>query len=174
MRLILLLFLVLACSPKEIGGLTGKSTDLYKDHEIFDPVIKISRENRVAISSKAEKLTKNLNDNALLSGNVVTDFFDEFGAHMSVLFSDSATINENSNNFEAFGNVRVESDSGLTLTTARLIWDNRYRLVLSKDSVRFTTRRQDTLYGIGFESDMDLTNWKITKPHGVTSRWLRK
>ena len=31
----------------------------------------------------------------------------------------------------------------------------------------FITEEQDTLYGIGFESDVELDNWKILKPTGV-------
>ena len=31
----------------------------------------------------------------------------------------------------------------------------------TKDSIMITTLEQDTLYGIGFESDSDLENWKI-------------
>ena len=40
----------------------------------------------------------------------------------------------------------------------------------SKDSVMITTLEKDTLYGIGFESDSDLQNWKILRPSGVTNR----
>ena len=38
----------------------------------------------------------------------------------------------------------------------------------TKDSVMITTAEKDTLYGIGFESDSELQNWKILKPSGVT------
>ena len=40
----------------------------------------------------------------------------------------------------------------------------------TKDSVMITTLEKDTLYGIGFESDSDLENWKILNPSGVTER----
>jgi len=33
-----------------------------------------------------------------------------------------------------------------------------------------TTGNNDTLYGIGFESDMNMERWKILKPRGVTNR----
>ena len=33
-----------------------------------------------------------------------------------------------------------------------------------------TTLDQDTLFGIGFESDSDLENWKIINPSGVTGK----
>ena len=36
-----------------------------------------------------------------------------------------------------------------------------------------TTLDNDTLYGIGFESDSDLKNWKIIEPSGVTERKLK-
>jgi hypothetical protein len=38
------------------------------------------------------------------------------------------------------------------------------------DPIMLTTEQKDTLYGIGFESDSDLKNWKILKPSGVTNR----
>jgi hypothetical protein len=35
-----------------------------------------------------------------------------------------------------------------------------------------TTLEEDTLYGVGFESDSDMKNWKILSPSGVTGREL--
>ena len=89
---------------------------------------------------------------------------------MSILKTDTAKINEFTNNFTAIGNVVVKSDSGLVLRTKKLYWDHQYKLVISNDSIQFTTLEKDTLYGIGFESDMDLSHWKILKPTGVTAR----
>ena len=37
----------------------------------------------------------------------------------------------------------------------------------SNDSVMFTNSFKDTMYGIGFESDIDLTHSKIFKPFGI-------
>ena len=37
----------------------------------------------------------------------------------------------------------------------------------AKDSVMFTTLEGDTLYGIGFESDADLEEWRIFQPYGI-------
>ena len=87
--------------------------------------------------------------------------------HRSTLYSDSAVVEKISNNLRALGNVIVVSDSGLTLKTNKLFWDHQYKLVISNDSVEFTTREKDTLYGLGFESDMDLSRAKVLKPHGI-------
>jgi hypothetical protein len=48
-----------------------------------------------------------------------------------------------------------------------LSWDNVKEKVFTDDKVIFITEQKDTLYGIGFESDVELNNWKILKPTGV-------
>ena len=40
-------------------------------------------------------------------------------------------------------------------------------MIIAEDSVMFTTADGDTLYGVGFESDMDLERWKISRPFGI-------
>ena len=104
---------------------------------------------------------------ALLVGNVVVDFYNDEGDHISILYSDSARIDEQNNNLHANGNVYVVSDSGYTLTTSKILWDNRYEMIVAEDSVMFTHPAGDTLYGIGFESDIDLERFKIFKPFGI-------
>ena len=71
------------------------------------------------------------------------------------------------NNLVALGNVVIESDSGLVLHTEVLNWSHEYDMVETDDSVMFATPDQDTLFGVGFESDVDLTHWKIYRPSGV-------
>ena len=48
------------------------------------------------------------------------------------------------------------------------------RKSLTSDSVIFITEKKDTLYGIGFESDIELNNWKILQPTGVFNDDLSK
>ena len=92
-----------------------------------------------------------------------------------VLLFLSCTQIEKSDDFEkndiklAIGNVRVYSDSGVTLFTDSLLWNNKNEKIFSNDSIMLTTNYNDTLYGIGFESNVDLTHWKIKKPWGVSS-----
>ena len=117
--------------------------------------------------SSSDKLYKQKNKSALLIGNVKVDFFDDAGKHISILYSDSARINEHSNDLNANSNVYVVSDRGYTLTTSKIIWDNSYKMIMAEDSVMFTTSEGDTLYGIGFEADIDLERFKIFKPFGI-------
>ena len=151
-------------------GTDVKENNQVYDHEIVNPKIIISNTTSKVIEANSTYLMKNNDNDAILYGNVQTHFFNDENEHISILTADTAKINENNNNFNAIGNVVVISDSGLTLKTKTLTWDHQYKLVISNDSVEFTTKERDTLYGVGFESDMDLSHWKILKPTGVTNR----
>jgi hypothetical protein len=87
-----------------------------------------------------------------------------------VLTSEKAEINQASNDMEAMGNVVAVSDSGITLYSESLTWNSREEKLHTKDNIMITTLETDTLYGVGFESDSDLKNWKILSPSGVTGR----
>lgn len=164
------LFIFLNCNEESKEEV--KENNQLFDHEIMNPKIIISNTTSKIIEANAHYLKKNNDDDAILYGDVKTHFFNDKNEHISILTADTAKINENNNNFNAIGNVIVISDSGLTLKTNQLIWDHQYKLVISNDSVEFTTKEKDTLFGVGFESDMDLSHWKILKPSGVTSRIL--
>ena len=159
--------LLISCSSKVEGDRIKDSIEL-TENEIWKPIIILSREEDKIVKAKSEKLYKKNNADALLVGNVEVDFFNDEGKHISILYSDSARINEQNNNLRANGNVYVVSDSGYTLTTKELLWDNRYKMIVAEDSVMFTTTAGDTLYGRGFESDMDLEQWRIFRIFGVT------
>ena len=164
---LILAFLFISCSSRGESD-NSDSTEELIENEIWNPLIILSREESRIVAAKAEKLYKSSNDLTLLVGSVEVDFFSEEGDHISILYSDSAQINEQSNNLHANGNVYVISDSGYTLTTSKILWDNRYKMIIAEDSVMFTTTEGDTMYGVGFESDMDLDQWRIFRIYGVT------
>jgi len=138
------------------------------ENEIWDPIIILTRKEKKIIKATSKKLYKQKNESALLIGDVVVDFYNDFGEHISILYADSARINEHSNDLNANGNVYVVSDSGYTLSTSMIVWDNSYKMIVAEDSVMFTTSIGDTLYGVGFESDSDLEEFRIFKPIGIT------
>ncbi|MGY8780135.1 MAG: hypothetical protein ACKVJJ_00565, partial [Fidelibacterota bacterium] len=95
------------------------------------------------------------------------DFFNEEEIYTTNLKSEIAEVEEDRDYLIAIGNVIVVSDSGVTLFTDTLSWDNVKERVFTEGSVVFITEQQDTLYGIGFESDVELNNWRILKPTGI-------
>jgi lipopolysaccharide assembly outer membrane protein LptD (OstA) len=108
----------------------------------------------------------------LLDSNVTVDFYDSKEQHTSVLNSKIAEVDQSSNNMKAIGNIIAVSDSGITLYSETLTWNSKDEKLHTKDNIMITTLEEDTLYGVGFESDSDMKNWKILSPSGVTGREL--
>ena len=109
----------------------------------------------------------------LLDSNVTVDFFDDKEQHTSVLTSKKAEVDQASNDMKAIGNVVAVSDSGITLYSETLTWNSKDEKLHTKDNIMITTLEEDTLYGVGFESDSDMKNWKILSPSGVTGREMK-
>ncbi len=111
-------------------------------------------------------------DTYLLGGNVQTDLFNTEGSHTSVIYSDSAEVNRDGSRLAARKNVIAKSDSGITMATDVLYWDNTTREIFTDAFVTIVSDH-DTLQGMGFISDATLENWKIKKPQGITNRTIK-
>ena len=166
----LFFFLVfLSCSRKSIENLPSRKG--MPDQESWGVTIILTDQGITRAKVKSGHLQKyNDKEFILLDNNVTVDFFDELENHTSILTSNKAEINESSNNMKAIGSVKVLSDSGITLFSEKLFWNSKDEKLFTKDSIMITTLDLDTLYGIGFESDPDLENWKILKPSGITGK----
>ena len=162
MKYILFLFLfVLGCEVDEVKKI-GKSRQGMPDAESWDAIITLTNEGVKRAVIRAGHLEKyNVGD------NVDADFFNENEVYTTNLKSKVAEIEEERDYLIAIGNVVVLSDSGVTLFTDTLSWDNVKEKVFTENKVVFITEQNDTLHGIGFESDVELNNWKILKPTGI-------
>lgn len=105
-------------------------------------------------------------------GGVEVDFYNAEGRHSSNVKSVRGALYEPNDDVEAIENVVVVSDSGMTLRSERLRWDQLRQKILTSDFVVITTAERDTLWGHGFESDQALKNWSILRPTGVTEKKL--
>lgn len=144
--------------PTALGGLSSASMP---SQESWNTTVTFSDTGVVKAILKAGHLSMydSLRTTMLDSG-VHVDFFDELGRHSSVLTSRAGSVDENTNNLEAWGNVVVHSDSGTTVRTERMRWNNARQLILSDEFVRITSPKEQ-LQGRGFESDQNLRNYKI-------------
>ena len=145
------------------------------DQESWDIIITMTNEGLVRAIVHSGYLKKNQQKNFIfLEDSVTVDFFDHSEIHTTHLTSNSAEINEKSNFMRAIQSVVVKSDSGITLFTDTLSWDHSKQRIFTDDSVQVVTEKQDTVYGVGFESDMEMKYWKILKPSGVTDRMINE
>ena len=168
MKYILFLFLfVLGCEVDEVKKI-GKSRQGMPDAESWDAIITLTNEGVKRAVIRAGHLEKyNEKKYIRLDDNVDADFFNENEVYTTNLKSKVDEIEEERDFLIAIGNVVVLSDSGVTLFTDTLSWDNIKEKVFTENKVVFITEQNDTLHGIGFESDVELNNWKILKPTGI-------
>jgi LPS export ABC transporter protein LptC len=101
----------------------------------------------------------------LLDSNITVDFYDEYGKHTSVLTALKGRVDDVTRNLQAEGNVVVVSDSGTTLKTEILFWDNKTQKVHSPAYVEIISPTEQ-LQGHGFESDRALLHYKVLRVTG--------
>ena len=166
-RCLFLLFFQFACQSNELQK-SGQTRQGRPDAESWDAVITLTNKGAKRGVIRSGHLEKyNDNEFILLDQNVDADFFNEEEVFTTNLKSLVAEIDEEEDFLVAIGNVVVVTDSGVTLFTDTLSWDNQKEKVFTSDSVVFITEKKDTLYGIGFESNIELNNWRILQPTGV-------
>ena len=129
--------------------------------------ITLTKKGNVTAKIKSEVLKKNNQSLQLeLFDNVNVDLFDENFQQKSLIKSQSAMVNEKENKIKAYGSVVVISNDGKILMTDSLTWDNNSDKIYTDANLEFVTSDSDTLYGTGFKSNIDLTNWNILQPRG--------
>lgn len=137
----------------------------------WDVNISITHAGKLRANIKADYLEQYESKSTIfLQENVKINFYNNEEKLISSLLANKANINERINYLQATDNIIVESDSGVTLFTDTLTWDNEKEIIFTNDSVMITTESNDTLYGIGFQSDINMEQWKILQPRGVTGK----
>ena len=166
-RCLFVLIFQFACQSNELQR-SGETRQGRPDAESWNAVITLTNKGAKRGVIRSGHLEKyNDKEFILLDQNVDADFFNEEEVFTTNLKSLVAEIDEEEDFLVAIGNVVVVTDSGVTLFTDTLSWDNQKEKVFTSDSVIFITEKKDTLYGIGFESDIELNNWRILQPTGV-------
>ena len=138
------------------------------EQEMWDTQLTATKNGRLeAIVKFGHMVRYEGNDFAQLDEGVIVDFYNAKGVHSSTLTSLRGEFNDKTNDVKAIGNVIVVSDTGVTLFTEELFFDNKTEKVVSNMDVKVTTNEADTLYGTSFISNTAFTEWKITNTRGV-------
>ena len=158
------IFFLISCSKNDFTDNFEKDVH---DQLSTNVEITLTKKGNITAKIKSEVLKKNNQSFQLeLFDNVNVDLFDENFKQKSLIKSESAMVNEKENRIKAYGSVVVISDDGKILMTDSLTWDNNSDKIYTDANLEFITSDSDTLYGTGFKSNIDLTNWNILQPRG--------
>lgn len=168
------LAVVCGCSRDEPESVTVEETEELPSQEGWNSQLFISEAGRlraVVHFGHMKKFEKS--KTVIFDEGVKVDFYNRDGSHASLLTSDQGRYNEVTEDVVGIGNVVVVSDSGYTLWTEILKWENKREKIVTDTTVMVTTADHDTLYGTGFISNPDLSHLIIKNPSGVSHERVR-
>lgn len=164
---------LIGCSGSGSVSSSDYKTDDNPDQELWNAKVVFSQnERKISVLHAPHIAIYERQGLTIVDSSFQLDIFNTDGGHSSVIFADSGVV-FSEDSMQAFHNVRAISDSGMTLTTERLIWNRRWKTVKSDTFVTVTTAT-DTLYGDSLLSDERLENWEVFNPRGVTVREIEK
>jgi len=170
--ILLLLLTLFACNKKsdfvnkKLDSLAGSEQPNQIAHNI-EVIFSVLNYTKAILKSKRARIFNKINT-TFLDSSVNVEFLSKFTQkRMSILTSDSARIDDLTKDMTALGNVLVISDSsGVKLETQILQWSNSRQKIYSNEYVKITTKNE-LITGYGFESNPDLSNYKILKVSGI-------
>ncbi|OVE78874.1 LPS export ABC transporter periplasmic protein LptC [bacterium I07] len=168
-----LVVFALNCETEEQATVSPSKPDKTPIQEGWNSEIILTKAGKIQAVIRYGYMAKfDESDRVYFDQGVQVDFYDSQGNPTSHLTSDRGEYDEKTEDVMGIGKVEVVSDSGVTLNTESLRLENERNLILSDTTVMVTTSNQDTLYGVGFESNTDLSRWRILKPWGIGNKPL--
>jgi LPS export ABC transporter protein LptC len=168
-----LITLLFSCSGTTENGTTEITDEEYPDQESWNATIIITREGETVGYLEANHIKKFSKKNlTYIEDGLKVDFYNQDGEHTSVLTAEGGMVHDIKQDMIAYGNVVVVSDSGMTLYTDTLRWDNKKQKIISEIPVKITSET-DTIYGDSFISDPNLTNYTIINSRAKSNRRLK-
>ncbi|MDC0204166.1 LPS export ABC transporter periplasmic protein LptC [Flavobacteriales bacterium] len=170
MRIILFFLVFVSCTndPKAVQEfVSGKELPI---EEIKEAEL-IQTENgniKVKIVANTINRFQNSHPELIFSNNLVVTFYNDSSKVQSILKAENASIDEQKKIMIASGNVMLESYDDKKLETEELVWNEVSNKVYTEKKVKITTGKE-VIFGEGFTSNPDFTEYSIVKIHGFLS-----
>ena len=115
------------------------------------------------ISKQIERYTASSTIN--FSGGIIVYFYNDSAIITSTLTAEEAIIDEKKEQMMAQVNVELVNHKQEKLNNEQLIWDEKSNLIFTEKTVRITTK-EEVIFGEGFTSNPDFTEYSIVKIYG--------
>lgn len=166
------MILLSGCSESQSGSPVAEGEQKeYPTQEGWNSTYRISRAgNLQAVIRYGHMSQYESQKKTYFDEGVIVDFYDEAGEHSSKLTSDRGVYHEDTQDIYGMGNVVVVSDTGVTMYTEQMRWDQKREKIISDTLVTVVTEDSDTLYGRGFESEPDLSRMVFRETWGKSDK----
>lgn len=159
---------ILSCTNKPEDIEKAEKQEIKKEEFGREIEILITKKGNPNIKITAPKVVRNY------SGKPFNEFpegmnlfvFNEAGTIESTLTAKYGKMGDNSTEMIAKDSVVVINKKGETLNTEHLIWDKENSKIKTEGFVKIQTE-DEIIYGDGFESNDDFTEYEITNINGI-------
>ena len=117
------------------------------------------------VANKIERF-QNQQPGLIFSEHMEVYFYNDSSELQSTLMANNASIDEDTKIMLAQNNVILTSNDDKKLETEELVWDEKQEKIYTDKKVKITTGKE-VVYGEGFTSNPDFSQYSITKIHGT-------
>ena len=117
------------------------------------------------VADKIERF-QNQQPGLIFSEKIQVYFYNDSSELRSTLMANDASIDEDAEIMLAQNNVILTSHDDKKLETEELVWDEQQKKIYTDKKVKITTGKE-VVYGEGFTSNSDFTEYSIIKIHGT-------
>ena len=117
------------------------------------------------VANKIERF-QNQQPGLIFSEHMEVYFYNDSSDLQSTLMANDASIDEDKKIMLAQNNVVLTSSDDKKLETEELVWDEKKDKIYTDKKVKITTGKE-VVYGEGFISNPDFSQYSITKIHGT-------
>jgi LPS export ABC transporter protein LptC len=157
---------IIACEDKLAPPKTDLNTQDTPDQESWNSTVSFSDSANVVAILNAGYMGHYPGKGYIkIDSGAKVDFF-KAGEIVSTLTGKNGIVLDSTKDIEIYDSVVVVNKEGSILTTDKLFWNNKEQKVYSDQFVHIKTPNEE-IRGVGFESDQNLTNYKIYKVTGT-------
>jgi len=162
--------LLASCEENDIAKVKAMFDEKEVDVEVADSVQFIYKEDqyaRAVVTGKTVKRYTRTQNKLEFTDGLIVRIYDQLKL-ISVLKADFAENNDSEQKVLVSGNVYMESAKYEHMETQELTWDMRAKRVYTDKAIKIRTP-DHIIYGVGFDSDEDFSNYTIRKVNGIVS-----
>jgi LPS export ABC transporter protein LptC len=163
----ILLFLN-SCQENDMAKVKSMFNEQDADVELADSVKFIYKEGayiRAVVTGKTIKRYTKTQNKLEFPDGLLVKFFDQLNL-ISVLKANYAENNDAEQIIKVSGDVHMENARAEVLETQELTWNVRNKKIFTDKPIKIKTP-DNIIYGVGFDSDEDFSNYTIRKVNGI-------
>jgi len=165
-----LIFLLASCQENDLSKVKAMFNEKDVDVEVADSVKFTYKEEgyiRAIVTGKTVRRYTNTQNKLEFPNGLLVKFYEQLNL-ISVMKADYAQNDDAQQIVKVSGSVYMENARNETMETQELTWNVRAKKIYTDKAIKIRTP-DNIIYGSGFDSDEDFSNYTIRKVNGIVA-----